>query len=93
MIDPEALCRYCKKPGCDAEASVVTFNNQRDAGSSWTTVREEYYHRACLVEWHKKLVPLLDDRPSVSESREGYESHLKRTKQALEEFRKNRGKE
>lgn len=93
MIPPEALCWLCKKPGCDAESEVVTVKDPPDSESGFVRVRTEYYHRACLKEWHKRFIPLLDDRPGVSESREGFESYLKRTKQALEEFRKNRGKE
>jgi uncharacterized protein YeaO (DUF488 family) len=82
MIDPEALCWLCNKPGCDAESEVVTVKDQPDSETGFVRVRTEYYHRVCLEEWYKKLIPLHEFRK--------IEAHRK---QELEKFQKNRGGE
>ena len=66
MIPPEALCWLCKKPGCDSGSEVVTLKDQSDSESEFVRVRTEYYHRACLEEWHKRLILLHEFREDRS---------------------------
>lgn len=85
MIPPEALCWLCKKPGCDAESNIVTVKEQPNDETQFVSIREEYYHRACLEELHKRLISLHEFRKIEA-----------RRKQALLDFRLKsieRGKE
>jgi hypothetical protein len=82
MIDPEALCWICKKPGCDPESGLFAPKDQSDMKSEYVSHGTEYYHRKCLEEWYKKLITLHEFRK--------IEAHRK---QELEKFQKNRGGE